>query len=84
MKKKTFISVLRDFGFKRLEDADPSLKSFANQSGDRMAVVYFETWGQWCWIVSKDIPCASTMSYPGGSSFYQPEDLETCLNENYS
>lgn len=81
-KKETYISVLKSFGFEQEESSDPDIKVFFADNATRQATIYYETWGQWVWIVGKDIPNNSTISYPGGSSFYEVADLKNCLEEN--
>ena len=78
--KCSFVSVLKQFGFKILGRRGDDVKIYSTKNGQRYAeIIKYMGWSE-VWIVGNNIPSNSTMSYPGGSTFSEPVKLLECLN----
>lgn len=78
--KCSFISVLKSFGFKYDGNRGNDVNCYVTKDGKRYAeILKYNRWSE-VWIVGNNIPCNSTMSYPGGSTFSEPVKLLECLN----
>lgn len=77
--KCSFVSVLRQFGFKPTKSYADDVRCYVTEDGKRYAEIQkFYAWSE-VWVVGDGIPCNSTMSYPGGSRFLEPADLLALL-----
>lgn len=81
--KLTFARVLNQYGFKRSGFKQyantPNVKIYSTKGGDRYAELFNCDGYKECWVTGKGIPCGSTISYPGGITFFTPETLLNCL-----
>ena len=74
----TFHAVLRSKGFRRVKSYHKSITCMIHESDRSYAGINKETWGQWVWAVGDGIP--NDGGYPGGRTYYKPEDLNEQLN----
>lgn len=82
MKKLTFVSVLKKYGFFYLHtEMKAKCYGIGDKAGnERYAEIHKHKYGETeCWIVGKDIITNKTISYPGGRSFYEPKELDKYL-----
>lgn len=81
MSKMAFINILKRNGFREFEtrDGDVSMCLGHDPGNQRYAEVQKYPTGWEVWIVGKDIPNTGTISYPGGTRFFDTEPLKKFL-----
>lgn len=77
--KCSFVSVLRQFGFKSMKGYADDVRCYVTEDGKRYAEIQSFLYWKEVWVVGAGIPCNSTMSYPGGSRCLEPADLLALL-----
>jgi len=79
--KLAFVNVLKRKKFKVIHEhfGDVHLCLGEDAGNQRYAEVQGYPTGWEVWIVGKDIPNTGTISYPGGTQFFDTKSLETFL-----